>query len=118
MPAADDDGIKPVIGHVQPTRSALVPLDFIGRPYRCLARVLTGVAQGTALPQQIPALVQCDFQRLQPLVFGVLVDFPALQFGAKFLFLGNESVNFGEDVLIFSHTASLPDYGWSGEYKT
>jgi hypothetical protein len=43
------------------------------------------------------------------LLFG-FVDFPALHFGAELLLLGNEPVNFGEDVLIFGHTTSLPDY--------
>ncbi|KWX24594.1 hypothetical protein AFM11_07895 [Mycolicibacterium wolinskyi] len=106
------------MGHVEPIRSVLVALDFIGRADLGLPRVLAGLPQGPALPQQVPALVQRHLQRLQSPMLFVLVDLPTLQFGAKLLLFCDESVNFGEDVLIFSHTASLPDYGWSGEYKT
>lgn len=45
-------------------------------------------------------------------------DLAALQFGPEFLFLGDQSVNFSEDVLVFGHPASLPDYRYSGEHKT
>lgn len=98
--------------------SASVAFDLVGRTHSGLPRVLSGLAQRSALPQQIPALVEGDLQRLQPLALVALLDLPALQSAPQLLLLGDESVNFGEDVLIFGHPASLPDYGWSGEYKT
>jgi hypothetical protein len=105
-----------VFGHAN--RSVLVVLDLTGRTNFGFARILSRLTQCTALPQQIPALVERCFQRLQPLVFLGLADLPALQSAAQFLLFGYQSVNFGEDVLVFCHTASLPDYGWFGEYKT
>lgn len=44
-------------------------------------------------------------------MFFVFVYLLALQFRPELLLFGNEPVNFGEDVLIFGHTTSLPDYG-------
>lgn len=79
---------------------------------------MSGLAQCATLAQQIPALVECGLQVLKSLVFLVLTDLFALQLAAQILLFGNQSVNFGEDVLVFCHTVSLPDYGWSGDYKT
>ncbi len=98
--------------------SASVAFDLVGRTHSGLPRVLPSLPQRPALPQQIPALVEGYLKRLQALALLGLVDLPALQFAPQLLLLGDESVNFGEDVLIFGHLASLPDYGWSGEYKT
>lgn len=74
------------------------------------AGVLSRVTQRTALPQQVPALVERNLQRSQPLLLFGFIDFSSLQFGPELLLFGNEPVNFGEDVLIFGHTTSLPDY--------
>jgi hypothetical protein len=117
VPAAHDDGVESVLTH-QLTLSASVAFDLVSWAHPGLLRILPCVAQCPALPQQIPALVEGYLQRLQPLTFLGLVDLPALQFGPQLVLLGDESVNFGEDVLVFGHPASLPDYGWSGEYKT
>ncbi|ABK71575.1 hypothetical protein MSMEG_5665 [Mycolicibacterium smegmatis MC2 155] len=115
MPAADDDGVELRFGHAA---SVLVVLDLAGRTDLGLAGVLSGLAQGAALPQQVPALVERDFEVLQPLVFLVLADLLALELVAQLLLFSDQPVNFGEDVLVFCHTASVPDYGWSGDYKT
>lgn len=88
----------------------MIAFDLVGSAFLGQARVLSRVTQRTALPQQVPTLVEGDFQRSQSLLLFGFVDFPALHFGAELLLLGNEPVNFGEDVLIFGHTTSLPDY--------
>ena len=88
----------------------MIAFDLVGSAFLGQARVLSRVTQRTALPQQVPTLVEGDFQRSQSLLLFGFVDFPALHFGPELLLLGNEPVNFGEDVLIFGHTTSLPDY--------
>ncbi|CQD17025.1 hypothetical protein BN970_03673 [Mycolicibacterium conceptionense] len=95
---------------VTPGRSASIAFDLVGPAFLGQARILSRVTQRAALPQQVPTLVEGDFQRSQSLLLFGFVDFPSLQFGPELLLFGNESVNFGEDVLIFGHTPSLPDY--------
>ncbi|BBX29386.1 hypothetical protein GCM10009632_55030 [Mycolicibacterium alvei] len=63
-------------------------------------------------------MVEGYFQRSQALLLVCFFDFAVLQFGPELLLFGDEPVNFGEDVLIFGHISSVPDYRWSGEYKT
>lgn len=109
VPAADDDGVQRLIRHIT-LRSAPVAFDLVGGALLGQTGVLSCVTQRTALPQQVPALVEGDFQRSQPLLLVGFVDFAMLQFGPQLLLFGNKPVNFGEDVLIFGHTTSLPDY--------
>ncbi|OCB08190.1 hypothetical protein A5717_29660 [Mycolicibacterium porcinum] len=109
MPAADDDGVQRLLRHIT-LRSASVAFDLVGGALLGQPGVLSRVTQRTALPQQVPALVEGDFQRSQPLLLVGFVDFAMLQFGPQLLLFGNKPVNFGEDVLIFGHTTSLPDY--------
>lgn len=108
--AADDDGVQRPFCHVTPDRSASIAFDLVGPTFLGEARILSRVTQRTALPQQVPTLVEGDFQRSQSLLLFGFIDFPLLQFGPELLLFGNEPVNFGEDVLIFGHTTSLPDY--------
>ncbi len=90
-------------------RSAPIAFDLVGSTLLGQAWVLSCVTQRTALAQQVPTLVEGDFQRSQSsLLFG-FVDLLVLQLGPQLLLFGNEPVNFGEDVLIFGHMTSLPD---------
>src|SRR5262249_46374305 len=44
----------------------LVVLDDVGRPHLRLVRILAELAQRPPLPQQIPALIELDADRLEP----------------------------------------------------
>lgn len=110
VPAADDDSVQRAFCHVIPVRSALVTFDLVGPTGVGQSGILSGFAERAALPQQVPTLVEGHFQRSQSLLLFGFVYFPALQFRPELLLFGNEPVNFGEDVLIFGHTTSLPDY--------
>src|ERR1700691_2927784 len=47
---------------------AQVALDLVGGAHRGAAGIAPGLAQGAALPEQVPALVEVDFELPQPLV--------------------------------------------------
>ena len=49
-----------------------------------LTGIAPGLPEGTALPQQIPALVELDLQGTQSRVFLVCADLVPLQAGAQF----------------------------------
>lgn len=96
--------------------SVQVALDLVGRPHLGLSWIAAGLAQRPSLPQQVPALVELDLQRAQPPLFLRLVDIALLHPGAQLLLLGDKLVHLIEDVLIFRHASSLPDYGGCGDF--
>ena len=63
------------------------------------------------MPQQVPALVERDFHGAQSLVLLGLVDLVVLKLATQFLLLGDQLVHLSENVLVRSHSSSLPDYG-------
>src|SRR6202012_4732561 len=73
--------------------SAQVALDLVGGAYRGVAGIATGLAQGAALPEQVPALVEFDLELPQPLVLLGLADLAVLQPFSKRLLLGDEFVD-------------------------
>jgi hypothetical protein len=110
VPAADDDGVQRLFCHVTPVRSASIAFDLVGPAFLRQTRVLSRVTQRATLTQEVPTLVEGDFQRSQTLLLFGFFDFVMLQFRPELLLFGNEPVNFGEDVLICGHTPSVPDY--------
>jgi hypothetical protein len=48
------------------------------------------------------------------MLFG-LVDVVMLKLRSQLLLLGDELVHFGEDVFVFGHGSSVPDYGGCGD---
>lgn len=109
---AESDG--PRLRGARRDGSVQIAFDFAFGSHTGLIRVLTGLAQGAALAQQIPALVELNFEAAQSAVLLGLVDLAVLQLGAQFLLLGHKFVDLGENVGIFvrvrSHAPSLPDY--------
>ena len=73
--------------------SAQVALDLVGGPHRRVAGIATGFAQRPTLPQQVPALVELDLERPQPLVLLGLADLAVLELLSECLLLGDEVVN-------------------------
>lgn len=90
-------------------RSAEVAFDLVRRPDLGLAGIAAGLAQRPSLPQQIPALVERDLHRAQPLVLLGLVDLTVLKLAAQLLLLGDKLVDLSQNVLVRSHWSSLPD---------
>ena len=101
VPAADDDDIA--FRH----RSAKVALDLIRRTHTRLSGVAAGLAQRSALPQQVPALVECHFDGAQALVLLGFVDLVVLQLVAQVLLLGDQLVDLSKNVLILGHESRL-----------
>lgn len=91
--------------------SVQVTLDLIGRTHLSLVGILTGPAQRTALPEQVPTLVELNFHGAQSLMFLGLVDLAVLHLGPELTLLGNELIDLGENVTVLVHPTSLPDYG-------
>ncbi len=91
--------------------SVQVALDLIGRAYLCLIGVLARFAQGPALPQQVPTLVELDLDGAQAAVLLGFIDVVVLHLVAKLLLLGDELIDLGENVMVLVHPTSLPDYG-------
>ncbi len=89
MAAAHDDRVDVTGSH----GSVQVALDLVGGPHRGLGRVATGLAQGAALPQQVPALIELHLEMAQPGVFFGLADLTVLELLAKSLLLGDEFVD-------------------------
>ena len=73
-----------------------------------LTGIAAGLAQGAALPQQVPALVELDLERPQALVFLVSADLASLQAGTQFALLVDEFVDAGQGVVIRCHGPSVP----------
>jgi hypothetical protein len=53
-----------------PQALLLIILDDCRRPNLCFVRVNPDVAKGTALAQEVPALIQLDLDLLDPLTIG------------------------------------------------
>lgn len=81
--AADDDNVR------RCHRSAKIALDLVGRTHLGLAGIAAGLSQRPSLPQQIPALVECDLDGAQPRMLLRLVDLVVLQLGPQLLLLGD-----------------------------
>jgi peptidylprolyl isomerase len=109
VPAADNDNVGLRHQLSQP-KLAKVSLDFVGGTHAGLAGIAAGLAQRSALPKQIPALVERNLHRTQPLLLLRLVDLAVLQLGPQLLLLGDQLVDLSENVLVLSHGSSLPDY--------
>src|SRR5271156_4955748 len=73
--------------------SAQVALDLVGGAHRGVAGIATGLTQGAALPEQVPALVEFDLELPQPLVLLGFVDLAVLQLLSKRLLFGDEFVD-------------------------
>src|SRR3984893_7029182 len=80
--------------------SAQVALDLVGGPHRGGAGLPAGLAQGAALPEQVPALVEFDLELAQPLVLLGLADLAVLQLLSKRLLLGDEFVDTRQGVVV------------------
>lgn len=91
--------------------SVEVALDLVRRTHLGFPRVAAGLPKSPALPQQIPALVELNLDGLEPLVLLGLVDLAVLKLGPQVLLLGDQPVDLVENVLVFGHSTSLPDYG-------
>ena len=109
VPAAHDDRVDVTRRH----RSAQVALDLVGGPHRGLAGIATGLAQGTALPQQVPALIELDLEMAQPRVFLGLADLAVLELVAKRLLLGDELVDPRQCVGVLIHQPKCARLGSS-----
>jgi hypothetical protein len=59
-------------------RQLEIELDLVGGADRGVAGIAAGLAQGAALPQQVPALVEFDLELPQPLVLLGLADLAVL----------------------------------------
>src|SRR5687767_2575065 len=97
-------------------RSVEVALDLVGRTHARRPRIAAGLTKRPALTQQIPALVQLDFERTEPLMLLGLVDLTVLQLGPQLLLLGDQLVHLVENVLVLRHGFSVPDYGGCGDF--
>src|ERR1700760_1714416 len=80
--------------------SAQVALDLVGGAHRGVAGIAAGLAQGAALPEQVPALVEFDLELAQPLVLLGLADLAVLQLLSKRLLLGDELVDTRQGVVV------------------
>lgn len=90
--------------------SVEVALDLVRRTHLGFARVAAGLPKSPALPQQIPALVELHLDGLEPTMLLGLVDLAVLKLGPQILLLGDQPVDLVENVLVFGHSTSLPDY--------
>ncbi len=90
--------------------SVEVALDLVGRTHLRCARIAAGLTERSALPQQIPALVEFYLDGLEAFVLLGLVDLAVLELRPEFLLLGDQLVDLVENVLVFGHRTSLPDY--------
>lgn len=62
--------------------------------------ILARLAKRTALPKEVPALIELNLQGAQPLMLFRFVDLVVLQLPSQRLLLGNEAVHFGENVTV------------------
>lgn len=90
--------------------SVQVALDLVGRTHLGLPRIAARLPLGPALPQQIPALIELHLDGPEPFVLLGLVDLAVLKLRPEFLLLGHQLVDLVENVLVFGHRTSLPDY--------
>jgi FKBP-type peptidyl-prolyl cis-trans isomerase len=70
--------------------------------------ITTGLAQRSALPQQVPTLVELGFDRTKSRVLVVSADLAALKLAAQILLLGDQLVDPGQGVVVFCHPSSVP----------
>ena len=73
-----------------------------------LTGVAAGLPQGTALPQEVPALIELDLKRVQARMFLVSTDLAPLQAAAQFPLLVNEFADAGQGVFVRCHGSSVP----------
>jgi hypothetical protein len=85
----------------------LIPLHGVRVSRLRLVGIGPGVAQGPALAQQIPALIEFHFQGAQPLMLLGFIDLAVLQLGAQLLLLGDKLVYLSENVLVLGHGSRL-----------
>jgi len=83
-------------GRVVTPWSLLVLLDHRRRPHVCVVRILTELALGAALPQQVPALIELDLNLLQP----DLVVIADVALSVNRLFFVDQLSNLSENGLI------------------
>src|SRR5882672_8614471 len=86
----------------------LVPLDDGGRTHLGLIRILAELAPRVPLPQQIPTLIELDFDGLQP----YLIVIGQFALPVEMLLLVNKTFDLLQDGVIgrrFSHISHLPD---------
>src|SRR5467141_1882008 len=86
----------------------LVPLDDGGRTHLGLIRILAELAPRVPLPQQIPTLIELDFDGLQP----YLIVIGQFALPVEMLLLVNKTFNLLQDGVIgrrFSHVNHLAD---------
>ena len=111
MTAADDDYIEIGGSH----RHALieVTLDLFGGTHGGFMRVTAGFAQGSALSEQVPALIEFNFEAAQALLFLVGRDLTLLYLRPQRLFLGDQVTDMCQGVAVrgfasVGHHLSLP----------
>src|SRR3981081_2698189 len=86
----------------------LVPLDDGGRTHLGLIRILAELAPRVPLPQQIPTLIELDFDGLQP----YLIVIGQVALPVELLLLVNKPLDLLQDGVIgrrFSHVNHLAD---------
>lgn len=99
--------------YVSPLAIALllfVIFDNFRRAHFCVVRILPELAQGAALAQKIPALVQFDLQFSETF----LVVNAEFSFTVQLFFLANQSVDVVQNRIIFlfgGHVSPLPPGG-------
>src|SRR5947208_2131986 len=91
-----------------------VALDRLGVAGVCVVRVAAGFAQRPALAEQVPASVQLDLHRSQPLLVGpesLRVEVVVLLAVAQVVLLGYEPLDPGRDALVAHGADPTPGGG-------